>query len=227
LATISKCRSKFEREACSQGYRAVAGVDEVGRGCLFGPVFAAAVILDPDRPIRGLRDSKLLPADRRETLADRIRERATAWAVAGADVFEIDELNILQASRLAMKRAIQKLAPPADFVLVDAITVDLPLPQRAVIHGDALSQCIAAASILAKVERDACMIRWHEVFPQYNLAENKGYGTPEHMAALRSSGPTSLHRFSFEPVRMACPYAVWTGYPMPQQGELFAEAAGN
>lgn len=201
MATTSKCRSKLEREAHLQGFRFVAGVDEVGRGCLFGPVHAAAVILDPDKPIRGLRDSKLLNADRRATLAERIRERAVAWAVDAADVFEIDHLNILQAARLAMKRAVSRLAPAPDFLLVDAVSVDFPVKQRAVIHGDALSQCIAAASILAKVERDACMAQWHEVFPRYGLAENKGYGTPEHMAALREFGPTSLHRFSFEPVR--------------------------
>jgi ribonuclease HII len=140
-------------------------------------------------------------------------------------VFEIDHLNILQASRLAMRRAIEKLTPAAEFLLVDAVSVDLPLPQRALIHGDSLSQCIAAASILAKVERDACMNRWDEVFPQYGLASNKGYSTPDHIKAIETFGPTSLHRFSFEPVRAHCPYEVWTGYPV--QGELFAEAAGT
>jgi ribonuclease HII len=203
----------------------VAGVDEVGRGCLFGPVFAGAVILDENRPIRGLRDSKELDRERRAVLAARIRERAVACAVAGADVFEIDHVNILQAARLAMLRAIGKLKPAPDYLLIDAITVDLPVPQRAIIHGDALSQCIAAASILAKVERDACMDRWHEVFPEYGLNENKGYYTPEHIQALRTYGPTSLHRFSFEPVRANCPYPAWNGYPVPQQGELFEEFA--
>jgi ribonuclease HII len=192
---------------------------------LFGPVHSAAVILSQERPIRGLRDSKELTPERRDMLAARIRERAIAWAVAAADVFEIDHLNILQASRLAMRRAIEKLTPAAEFLLVDAVSVDLPLPQRALIHGDSLSQCIAAASILAKVERDACMNRWDEVFPQYGLASNKGYSTPDHIKAIETFGPTSLHRFSFEPVRAHCPYEVWTGYPV--QGELFAEAAGT
>lgn len=223
MATTFKCRSKYEREAHSQGFRLVAGVDEVGRGCLFGPVYAAAVVLDETKPIRGLRDSKLLPADKREVLAERIRERAVAWAVAAADVYEIDHINILQAARLAMRRAVEKLSPPADYLLVDAVTVDLPLSQRALIHGDALSQCIAAASILAKVERDACLLRWHEVFPQYGLAENKGYHTPEHIEAIQTYGPTSLHRFSFEPVRVNCSWAFWQGYPV--QGELFSEGA--
>jgi ribonuclease HII len=205
----------------------VAGVDEVGRGSLFGPVFAAAVILDVDRAIRGLRDSKQLDAERREVLAVRIRERAISWAVGAADVFEIDHLNILQASRLAMRRAVEKLRPAPDYLLVDAVTVDGGIPQRGIIHGDARSQSIAAASILAKVERDACMSRWHEVFPRYGFDTNKGYHTPEHIKALETFGPTSLHRFSFEPVRLCCPYQAWLGYPIPQQTELFAVAAGT
>lgn len=216
-----KCQSKYEREARAEGYRFVAGVDEVGRGALFGPVFAAAVILSEERPIRGLRDSKQLPAERREILAARIRERAVACAVGAADAFEIDHVNIYHASRLAMKRAIQKLNPAADFLLIDAIKVDLDLPQRPLIHGDALSQCIAAASILAKVERDACMCEWDRVFPQYGLRNHKGYTTDEHWKALENYGPTALHRFSFWPVRIHCPHAVWAGYPV--QAELFVE----
>jgi len=218
-----RCQGKYEREARAQGFERVAGVDEVGRGALFGPVFAAAVILSPERPIRGLRDSKQLPAERREVLAQRIQERAIAWAVAAADAFEIDHINIYQASRLAMRRAIERLKPRPDFLLVDAITVDLPIAQRPLIHGDALSQCIAAASILAKVERDACMGEWDKVFPGYGLKNNKGYSTDEHWKALENHGPTSLHRFSFWPVRVHSPQALWTGYP--QQGELFAEEA--
>ena len=217
-----QCDSRFERKARQAGYGLIAGVDEVGRGCLFGPVHAAAVILDPDCPIRGLRDSKQLDPERRETLAERIRARAIAWAIGAADVFEIDHLNILQASRLAMRRAVERLSPCANYLLVDAVTVDGGLPQNALIHGDARSQSIAAASILAKVERDACMDRWHQVFPRYGLDLNKGYSTPDHMKALETFGPTSLHRFSFEPVRMSCPYEVWLGYPIPQQAELFA-----
>src|SRR5580700_8890597 len=214
-----KCQGKYEREARSQGFEHIAGVDEVGRGALFGPVFAAAVVLSPDRPIRGLADSKLLDPERREILAKRIRERAGAWAVAAADAFEIDRINILQASRLAMRRAIERLNPQPDYLLIDAVTVDLPMAQRALIHGDALSQCIAAASILAKVERDACMREWDKVFPQYGLKNHKGYTTDEHWKALEKHGPTMLHRFSFWPVRDHSPDTVWTGYP--RQAELF------
>jgi ribonuclease HII len=221
-----QCSSRFERKARDGGYRLIAGADEVGRGSLFGPVFAAAVILDPARPIRGLRDSKVLDAERREILAARIRERAISCAVGAADVFEIDHLNILQASRLAMRRAIEKLSPQPDYLLADATTIDLPLPQKSIVHGDARSFSIAAASILAKVARDACMRRWHEVFPEYGFNDNKGYYSPEHIKALETFGPTSLHRFSFEPVRACCSYRAWLGYPIPQQAELFA-AAGS
>lgn len=216
-----KCQGKYERDARAQGFERIAGVDEVGRGALFGPVFAAAVILSTDRPIRGLRDSKLLDAARREVLALRIRERAVAWSVAAVDAFEIDRINILQASRLAMKRAIERLNPTADYLLIDAVTVDLPLSQRALIHGDALSQCIAAASILAKVERDACMREWDQVFPRYGLKNHKGYSTDEHWKALETHGPTPMHRFSFWPVREHSPHEVWTGYP--RQGDLFTD----
>jgi ribonuclease HII len=217
----TRCQGKHEREARAQGFRLVAGVDEVGRGALFGPVFAAAVVLAPERPIRGLRDSKLLPRERRESLAERIRARAVAWAVASSDAFEIDRINILEASRLAMRRAVELLQPAADFLLIDAIHIDLPLPQLALIHGDALSQCVAAASILAKVERDACMREWDLVFPQYGLKNHKGYSTDEHWKALEDYGPTPLHRFSFWPVRHHCPHAIWSGYP--RQAELFAD----
>lgn len=216
----SRCQSSYEREAQSQGFVFVAGVDEVGRGALFGPVVAAAVILPRDRPIRGLRDSKRLPAERREVLSARIRERAIAWAIGAADAFEIDRINILQASRLAMKRAVEKLHPAADYLLIDAVTVDIPIPQQALIHGDALSQCIAAASILAKVERDACLCEWDQVFPQYGLKNHKGYSTNEHWKALEAHGPSPQHRFSFWPVRENCPQALWSGYPT--QAELFA-----
>lgn len=217
-----RCQGKYEREARAHGFQRIAGVDEVGRGCLFGPVFAAAVVLDPERPIRGLRDSKQLIAERREVLAERIRERAVAWAIAAADAYEIDQINIYQASRVAMRRAVEKLNPMPDYLLIDAISVDLPVAQRALIHGDALSQCIAAASILAKVERDACMAEWDKVFPQYGLKSNKGYSTDEHWKALETHGPTSMHRFSFWPVRDHSPQALWTGYP--RQGELFTSA---
>jgi ribonuclease HII len=206
------CGGKHEREARSKGYARIAGVDEVGRGSLFGPVFAAAVILSPERPIRGLRDSKLLTPERREVLAERIRERAVAWAIGAADVFEIDRINIYHASRLAMRRAVEKLSPACDYILVDAVKIDLDIPQEPLIHGDAKAQCIAAASILAKTERDACMRQWDRVFPQFGLCRHKGYSAPEHMQALSLHGPTTLHRFSFEPVRRACPQVLWTGY---------------
>ncbi|HUS08096.1 MAG TPA: ribonuclease HII [Bryobacteraceae bacterium] len=210
------CQGRYEREARLAGYQSIAGVDEVGRGSLFGPVFAAAVVLDPERPIRGLRDSKILSEERREVLVARIRERALAWAIGVADVFEIDRINIYQASLLAMRRAVEKLSPAADFLLLDAVKIHLPIAQRALIHGDAKSQCIAAASILAKTERDACMRKWDEVFPHLGLCRHKGYSTEEHLRAIQTSGPTMLHRFSFEPVRLACPYPVWTGYDLKE-----------
>ena len=187
------------------GFPLVAGADEAGRGSLFGAVFAAAAILSPERPIPGLRDSKLLDARRREDLAALIGERALACAVACVDAYVIDRINIYQASRLAMKRAIEQLVPAPDSLLIDAMRLESPLPQTPLIHGDARSQAIAAASILAKTARDAAMRAWDEVFPQYGLIRHKGYGTPEHLDALAWHGPTPHHRFSFEPVRIACP----------------------
>ncbi|HLI82713.1 MAG TPA: ribonuclease HII [Bryobacteraceae bacterium] len=196
-----RCEAVFEQELHARGFQAVAGVDEVGRGSLFGPVFAAAVILSPERPVRGLNDSKLLEPERREVLAARIRERALAWAVAAVDAATIDHVNIYQATRMAMRSAVLQLAPPPDFVLIDAVPLDLAVPQRPIIKGDARCHAIAAASILAKVERDACMRVWDRVFPGYGLASHKGYSTPEHLEAVRDFGPTPLHRLSFEPVR--------------------------
>lgn len=180
----------------------VAGVDEVGRGSLFGPVVAAAVILDRSYRLRGLRDSKLLLPERREMLAPRIRDHAIAWAVAAVDAARIDQINIYQASRLAMREAVLRLQPSADHLLVDAVKLDCEIAQRAIIHGDALSASIAAASILAKVERDRMMCEWDTVFPEYGLASHKGYSTPRHLAALLEYGPTPLHRQSFAPVWM-------------------------
>ena len=168
---------------------------------MFGPVFAAAVILDPERPIRGLNDSKQLDPERRTVLAERIRERARAWAVASVDPQTIDRINILQASRLAMKLALSRLDPPPDFLLVDAVQVESPIRQRALIHGDALSFSIAAASILAKVDRDVALTEWDRLYPGYGLAGNKGYPTPDHRKALAELGPTPHHRFSYAPVR--------------------------
>jgi ribonuclease HII len=178
-------------------------VDEVGRGALFGPVVAAAVVLSAERPIRGLNDSKQLDARRRETLARRIRERAAACAVASVDAATIDRINIYQASRMAMKLAVERLDPPPDFVLVDALFLDVAAPQRALIKGDARCHAIAAASIVAKVHRDAILSELDAVYPGYGLGRHKGYFTPEHARALRELGPTDLHRASFEPVRLA------------------------
>ncbi len=202
------CTLKFEKQAWQSGARLVAGVDEVGRGSLFGPVVAAAVILDSNYRIRGLRDSKLLVAERRELLAVRIREHAIAWSIAAVDAARIDQINIYQASRVAMEQAVQSLDPSADHLLIDAMRLNCELPQRAIIHGDALSASIAAASILAKVERDRLVREWDPVFPVYGLASNKGYSTPHHLAALREHGPCPLHRQSFAPV--------WNN-PVPQE----------
>ena len=201
-----RCTLKFEKLGWDLGAQRIAGVDEVGRGSLFGPVVAAAVVLEPGYRIRGLRDSKLIPAERREELAVRIREHSIAYAVAAVDSARIDQINIYQASRLAMLHAVQQLT--ADYLLVDAVKLDSDLPQRAIIHGDALSASIAAASILAKVERDRMIAAWDPVFPVYGLASNKGYSTPHHLAALREHGPSPLHRQSFAPV--------WTA-PVPQE----------
>jgi len=200
LLKTLRCTLRYEKNAWASGAVMVAGVDEVGRGSLFGPVVAAAVILDRDYRIRGLRDSKLLLAERRELLAPRIREHAVAWAVAAVDAARIDQINIYHASRLAMREAVMRLQPAADHLLIDAMRLDCELPQKAIIHGDALSASIAAASILAKVERDRMMCEWDAVFPEYGLASHKGYSTPQHLAALSEYGPTPLHRQSFAPV---------------------------
>ncbi len=195
-----KCTQQFEKLAWAAGAKLVAGVDEVGRGSLFGPVVAAAVILEPDYRIKGLRDSKLLDQATREKLSERIKQHAIAYAVAAVDVARIDQLNIYWASLLAMKNAIAQLAPAPDHLLLDAVRVDLDCPQTKIIHGDALSISIAAASIIAKVHRDEMIRRWSPVYPQYDLASNKGYRSPKHLAALKEFGPTPLHRLSFAPV---------------------------
>jgi ribonuclease HII len=192
-----RCTRQFENRALRQGYRLIAGVDEVGRGSLFGPVVAAAVILDPKRRIAGLKDSKQLDPGRREELNILIRERALAIGVGAVDAARIDQMNIYQASRLAMRQAVEALDPAPDFLLVDAVRLDLPLPQECLIQGDRRSVSIAAASIIAKVERDRWMRIWDAEFPAYGLASNKGYGTAEHLEALARFGPTPLHRKSF------------------------------
>lgn len=195
-----RCTLRYEKQAWAAGAARVAGVDEAGRGSLFGPVVAAAVILDPAYRIRGLRDSKLLPAERREELAIRIREHSIALAVAAVDAARIDQINIYQATRVAMLDAVNQLAPEPDHLLLDAMRIAHAARQTSIIHGDALSASIAAASILAKVERDRLLREFDEVFPGYGLASNKGYSTPDHLAALRLNGPTPLHRHSYAPV---------------------------
>lgn len=197
-----KCTEKFEKLARTVGAQLIAGVDEVGRGSLFGPVVAGAVILEPGYRIRGLRDSKLLDAPTREKLAERIKQHAVAYAVAAVDVARIDQLNIYWASLLAMKQAIAQLLPRPDHLLIDAVHLDLDCPQTNIIHGDALSISIAAASIIAKVHRDEMIRQWDPVYPEYDLASNKGYRSPKHLAALKEFGPTPLHRLSFAPVWM-------------------------
>lgn len=197
------CSARYEREARQKGWMRIAGLDEAGRGSLFGPVVAAAVVLNPRRRIVGLDDSKKLAPERRGELAVRIRQHALSWAVAEIDAARIDAWNIYQASRQAMMAAVSQLSPTPDYLLLDAIELDLPIEQRALIHGDARSVSIAAASILAKVERDRIMTEFHEMYPQYGFVHNKGYGTPDHLEALRQFGPTRLHRFSYAPVREA------------------------
>lgn len=180
----------------------VCGVDEAGRGPLAGPVSAAAVILDPDYPIAGLADSKILSAQQRERLAIIIRERAIAWAVAYADVGEIDQLNILQASLLAMRRAVLALTIQPQQVLVDGLYCPRTgIPSQAIVKGDSTVAAISAASILAKTARDALMVELHETYPHYGFADHKGYSTAVHLAALREHGVSVMHRKSFRPVR--------------------------
>lgn len=179
-----------------------AGVDEAGRGPLCGPVYAAAVILDPARPIDGLNDSKKLSEKKREALAPLIRERALAWAVGVATVDEIDRLNILHAAMLAMRRAVEGLGVLPDEVLIDGNRVPpgLVVPARAIVGGDASEPVISAASILAKTGRDHEMMALAALYPQYGIARHKGYPTREHLAALREHGPSPIHRRSFAPV---------------------------
>ena len=190
-----------ERRLHALGFRLVAGVDEVGRGSLAGPVVAAAVILDPVRPVRGLRDSKLLTAAQRETLSRQIAASALAVGIGESEAGEIDAVNVLRATHAAMRRALDGLAVEPDFVLVDALTIPgVGKPQEGLVHGDRLSASIAAASIVAKVHRDALMTRCHERWPCYRFDANKGYGTPDHLGALRRHGASPIHRTTFRGV---------------------------
>ena len=182
--------------------RLLAGVDEVGRGPLAGPVVAAAVILDPDRPIEGLMDSKKLSESRREQLAELIKERALSWSLGRAEVEEIDEINILQASLLAMQRAVEGLNIKPERALVDGNKLPkLPCPAEAIIKGDSLIASISAASIIAKVARDNEMLELDKKYPGYGLAKHKGYPTKLHLQALAEQGVSPIHRVSYKPVR--------------------------
>jgi len=188
----------LERDAWQTGYARIAGVDEVGRGCLFGDVVAAAVILPQGLVIEEVDDSKKLSEKKRERLYETIRREALAWSVARVDPAVIDRINIRQASRLAMKLAVEGLPMEPDYLLVDAEKVDVPQPQLAVIHGDARSQSIAAASIVAKVTRDRlCVQEWDPLYPAYGIAVHKGYATRLHRERLLAFGPSPLHRQSF------------------------------
>jgi ribonuclease HII len=212
------CSDAPEQALRYRGFRSIAGVDEVGRGALFGPVVAAAVIL-PQRMSAlaraGLKDSKQLTREQREKLDRRIRKCALAFSVAEVDAETIDRVNIYQASRIAMLAAVQGLALAPDHLLIDAMRIDHPCAQTRLFYGDALSLSIAAASVVAKVHRDRLMRELDELHPGYGLASHKGYGTPEHRRSLRELGPCALHRRTFAPVR-----ALITGEPEPT-GFLF------
>lgn len=184
----------------------ICGVDEAGRGPLAGPVVAAAVILDPGRPIAGLKDSKKLSPASRTRLAQEIRDRALAWAVASASIEEIGRLNILHATMLAMTRAVEALRPAATGALIDGNRCPpLTIPCRAIVKGDDLEPAISAASILAKTERDKEMARLAAIHPQYGFDRHSGYPTPEHLAALERHGPSPVHRLTFGPVKRLLP----------------------
>jgi len=189
----------YERTAREEGYTLVCGVDEAGRGPLAGPVFAAAVILPPDTIIEGVNDSKKLSEKKRDALFDTIREKALAYGIAAADHSEIDDINILQATFLAMRRAVAMLEPAPDLIIVDGnqLPPDLPAEGRTLVKGDALCHSIACASILAKVSRDRFMLAMAEQYPQYQFEKHKGYGTAAHIAALREHGMCPIHRRSF------------------------------
>jgi ribonuclease HII len=195
---------EFEQEARRCGYRHIAGIDEAGRGPLAGPVVAAAVILPVRCRLPGVDDSKQLPEAERERLYDVILGKAVAVGIGSAEVAEIDALNILEATRLAMRRAIEQLVPAPDYLLTDAVALPaVLLPVRPIIKGDALSLSIAASSIIAKVTRDRLMAALHRVFPQYNFLSHKGYCTPEHLEQLARYGPCAIHRRTFAPVQDA------------------------
>lgn len=189
---------EFEQKAHDKGFKAICGVDEAGRGPLAGPVCAAAVILPENMIIKGVNDSKKLSEKKREALYDTIKESALSYSIAFATVEEIEEINILNATMLAMKRAVEGLHIPADFAYIDGNrTPDLNIPCEYIIKGDARSMSVAAASILAKVTRDRLMLDFSNVYPEYKFEKHKGYGTKVHMDAIREHGPCPIHRLSF------------------------------
>ncbi len=195
---------KEERVLLAQGFAIVAGADEAGCGCWAGPVYAAAVILPFDSRIGLVRDSKTLSLDQRERVAVEIKRKATAWAVGTASAQEIDEMNIRKAGALAIRRAVEALQTAPQFVIVDAFHIaGLPMPQKAVVRGDARVKSVAAASVIAKTERDREMFRLDALHPGYGFAAHKGYGTKEHQAALAKLGPSPIHRLSYAPVKSA------------------------
>jgi ribonuclease HII len=201
MAGTQLCGLTLEKVARRSGALLIAGLDEVGRGPLFGPVVAAAVILPKGFRLQGLTDSKKLSEKQRNQLEPEIRLNAVAWTIAAVDAETIDRINIRQASLLAMRLAVQQLALTPDYLLIDGRdTIDWPCPQQPVIHGDAISLSIAAASVLAKVHRDRLLVELDLQFPGYGLAQHKGYCSPQHIEALARLGPTPLHRKSFHPV---------------------------
>jgi ribonuclease HII len=200
-AGIPVCGWRLEKAARKCGALLIAGLDEVGRGPMFGPVVAAAVILPKGCRLRGLTDSKKLPEKKRVELDIEIRAHAVAWGIAAVDAETIDRINIRQASLLAMRLAVQQLVLSPDYLLIDGVdTIDWPCPQQAIIQGDGTSFSIAAASVLAKVYRDALLVELDRQFPGYGLASHKGYCSSEHLAALARLGPTPMHRKSYRPV---------------------------
>jgi ribonuclease HII len=192
----------FEQNAIGEGYRFIAGVDEVGRGCLAGPVVAAACILELGKPLpAGLDDSKKLTEKRRQVIAEELKLTCVAYAIGRVEADEIDRINILEATKKAMLLAIDGLDPAADYLLIDALQLkQCPLPQKAIIKGDSISASIAAASVIAKTHRDGLMKAFDSEFPEYGFAGHKGYGATSHLAALREHGPCRLHRRSFRGV---------------------------
>lgn len=201
MTKVPVCGWKLETAARRLGALRIAGLDEVGRGPMFGPVVAAAVVLHPKCRMQGLTDSKLLSEKRRNEFDALIRAEAEAWAVATVDVETIDRINIRKASLLAMRLAVEQIAPAPDYLLIDGLdTIDWPCSQQAVVKGDSTSFSIAAASVLAKVHRDRLMVELDAVYPGYGLARHKGYCSREHMDALARLGPTPQHRKSYQPV---------------------------